>query len=159
MTLTIKSCLTKAEELNVPIIGDVSFRGDCKKEDSELIQFFTDVRYHYPQYAHLIFHPENEMKVNGGSSYKQHSVSVAKGRLDGLADIIVLPINKNAPALIIELKRFDISKSLAGEKLKIHFLKQLMCLSSQKQNGAIVCVALGCQNAFKAFEDYVKQYG
>lgn len=157
--LTLKSCLSRADELGIEIRGDVSFRGDCKLEDVDLASFFAWVRYQYPQYASFIFHPETEFNPTGGASYNYHAKSKAKGRLDGLADIICLPISQGAPAFLCELKRQDISKSLASAKRKQHFENQLMLLSSQKAAGNFAIVALGFEAAKAAFIEYVEMYG
>lgn len=157
--LTLKSCIARAEELQIPIIGDLSYRGDCPVEDADLASFFAWVRYQYPQYASLIFHPETEMLVNGGSSFAYHAKSKAKGRVDNLPDVICLPISPGAPAFCCELKRSDISKSLQGRSRKEHFEKQLLILRSHLEHGAVVSVALGLDNLKTSFEEYVGKYG
>jgi hypothetical protein len=156
--ITLKHCISEAGRLGVPIIGDTELRGECKKEDPELASFMAWVRHNYPEYKNLVFHPENEMQTNGGASFAYHAKSKAKGRLDGLCDIVCLPISLGAPALLIELKRVNFAKSLANKAQKEHFLNQIMLLSSQKKHGAVVCVALGADNAKQAFNDYVEQY-
>lgn len=156
---TLKDCQTRANELIIPIAGDWSYRGACPVEDADLCSFFAWVRLHYPQYYSLIFHPESEMPVNGGSSYGYHAKSSAKGRVDNLPDIICLPINYGSPAFCCELKRKDISKSLGSAKRKAHFEKQLLRLQSHKQHGAFVCIALGLDNAKHVFKQYVETYG
>lgn len=144
--------------MDVPIYGDVSFRSDCQIEDSELATFFAWVRMSYPGFESLIFHPETEMPVNGGASYAYHAKSKAKGRVDNLPDIICLPIHPGAPAFCCEMKRQDIQKSLAGKNRKQHFIKQLLRLRSHLEHGAVVCVALGADNAKQAFNQYVEKY-
>ena len=156
---TIKCCISKAESIGIKIYGDVKFRGDCPLEDSCLASFFAWVRYQYPQYANLIFHPETEMPVNGGSSFAYHAKSKAKGRVDNLPDVICLPISTGAPAFCCELKRRDISKSLQSKSRKEHFNKQLLILRSHFEHGAVVSVALGFDNLKKSFEEYVGKYG
>jgi hypothetical protein len=84
MALTLKSCIQAANESGIAIYGDAGFRGDCNKEDSDLASFFSWVRFNYPVYASLIFHPEMEMPTNGGASYAYHAKSKAKGRVDSL---------------------------------------------------------------------------
>lgn len=159
MKLTLKSCLDAAEKCGVTIYGDASFRGECKAEDADLAGFFAWARHEYPEYESLIFHAETEFNPQGNSSFAYHAKSKAKGRMDGIADIICLPISHGAPAFMCELKRLDISQSLAKKERKIHFNKQLLRLQSQKEHGAVVCVALGLDNAKQAFKDYEKRYG
>ena len=158
MTKTLKSSIELAEDLRITIIGDIKYRGDCPKEDTDLANFFAWVRYEYKEYYNLIFHAETEFNPQGGSSYAYHAKSKAKGRLDGLADIVCLPISKGAPAFICELKRKNIAKSLASKKMKFHFEDQLLRLSSQQQHGNIAIVALGLDAVKQAFTEYVKEY-
>lgn len=158
MKLTLKSCIEKAASLDIEIIGDVNYRGECKAEDADLASFFAWVRKEYPQYRSFVFHAETEFNPTGPASYAYHAKSKAKGRLDGIADIICLPISKGAPAFMCELKRKDISKSLANKKRKEHFEIQLLLLKSQKIAGNIAIVALGLEAAKAAFKSYVRDY-
>ena len=155
---TLKSSIALAEDLRIKIVGDIKYRGDCPKEDTDLASFFAWVRYQYKEYYDLIFHNETEFNPQGGSSYAYHAKSKSKGRLDGLADIVCLPISKGAPAFICELKRKDILKSLSGEKRKTHFETQLMRLSSQQDCGNITIIALGLDAVKQAFTEYVEEY-
>ena len=159
MSITFKDCVEKAKELDIEITGDIKYRGNCNKEDSDLASFFAWVRFNYPEYAFLIFHPESEFNPVGGSSYAYHAKSKAKGRVDGLADIICLPISKIAPAFTCELKRVNLAKSLTTLKRKEHFFKQLMILGSQKEAGNVAIVALGFEAIKKAFIEHVEMYG
>lgn len=156
--LTLKSCLARADELGVEIVGDVNYRGECKAEDADLASFFAWVRYEYPILRHFIFHAETEFNPTSATSYTYHAKSKAKGRLDGIADIICLPISNGAPAFLCELKRCDISKSLASKKRKQHFENQLMLLSSQKSASNVAIVALGFDAAKAAFIEYVEKW-
>ena len=159
MKLTLKTCLARADELGIEIKGDPSYRGDCPIEDSDLASFFSWVRYNYPQYESLIFHCETEFNPTSASSYAYHTKSKAKGRLDGIADIVCLPVSSGAPAFLCELKRLDVSKSLASKKRKEHFETQLLLLSSQKSFGNIAIVALGLEATKTAFKEYIDEYG
>lgn len=155
---TIKDCINLASDLGIDVYGDHSFRGECSLEDSCLASFFAWVRYQYPQYHDLIFHCETEFNPTSATSYAYHAKSTAKGRLDGLADIVCLPIKSGAPAFVCELKRKDISKSLASKKRKEHFHTQLLRLQSQKKSGAFAIVALGLDAAKAAFIEYMEKY-
>lgn len=157
--MNLKQCLQAITDTGVSVYGDIKWRGNCNVEDADLASFFAWVRFNYPDYHDLIFHPENEMQVNGGSSFSYHSKSVNKGRLDGVADVVCLPIRSGAPAFIMELKRLDIGKSLAGEKRQLHMIKQLSRLESQFNHGAFACICLGLDNAKQAFDEYVRKYG
>lgn len=159
MKLNLKHCIEHTEALNIPVYGDMHWRGDCNIEDADLASFFAWVRYEYPEYAMLIFHPENEMPVNGCASFAYHTKSKNKGRLDGLADVICLPISPCAPAFVMELKRLDFAKSCSGQKRQQGYMRQLMCLESQIEHGAFACICLGLDNAKQAFEEYLGEYG
>ena len=158
MKPTLKSCLARADELGVEIVGDVDYRGECTVEDADLASFFAWVRHQYPLLRHFVFHAETEFNPTGGTSYAYHAKSKAKGRLDGIADIVCLPISSGAPAFLCELKRCDISKSLASKKRKEHFETQLMLLGSQKSAGNVAIVALGLEAAKFAFVEYVNNW-
>lgn len=126
----------------IKVYGDTSFRGQCPLEDTELIDFFTEVYYLYPKTYHLIaFHPKNE----GKKKMAQVQKDKAKGQKKGVSDIIV-PGN---PTLIIELKRKDHTQSY-WEDGQIQFLEQA------HKAGAYVCLALGLEAAIQAFNDWVK---
>ena len=161
-TITIKHCLDRAKELGVPVIGDVKFRGDCKVEDSELADFHQKVTFNYPQYADLAFHVPNEFtadKSKGGAKFAHMAKRKNKGVKDGMCDYVVLPIRLSAPVFLCEMKRRDISESIKNKKQKLHFLQQIELLASQKQHGAVVCVALGCDSAYQEFIKYVEEWG
>ena len=126
----------------IRVYGDTSFRGKCSVEDTELINFFTEVYYLYPETYHLIaFHPKNE----GKKTMAQVQKDKAKGQKKGVSDIIV-PGN---PTLIIELKRKDHTQSY-WEDGQIQFLEQA------HKAGAYVCLALGSVAAIQAFNDWIK---
>lgn len=159
MKLTLKHCIEQTHELDVPIFGDISFRGDCKKEDPELAFMYQSLKLKYPQYEHLFFHVVNEWKPTGTTSYAHYAKLINKGMKPRLADFICLPIKPGAPAFLCEMKRLDISKSLNSKARKEHYLEQISLLASQKQNGAVVCVALGGNNGIQAFTEYVERHG
>lgn len=156
--LTLKQCIEQTHELNIPIYGDVSFRGECKKEDPELSYGYQALKLKYPQYEHLFFHVVNEWKPTGSTSYAHYTKLLNKGMKPRLADFICLPVKHGAPAFLCEVKRLNIAESLKSKARKEHYLEQISLLSSQKQNGAVVCVALGGHNLVQAFTEYVEKY-
>lgn len=126
---------------NVMIYGG-QYRGDCNSEDADLISFVSWFKYQYPQYAQLIFHIPNEsMKPVAGLVMDKK-----KGVLDGAPDIIIM----TNPALCMEAKRLDCSKSLSGTKSRQHFDRQMIVLSCFADNGHICGVCFGLQ-AMKQF--------
>ena len=158
MTITIKKCIEESERLGVRIYGDTSFRGDCKKEDPELVFMYQSLKLEFPQYEHLFFHVVNEWKPQGSTSYGHYAKLINKGMKPRLADFICLPINESAPAFLCEMKRKNIAESIKSKDRKVHYLEQISLLSSQKQNGSVVCVSLGGDNGVKAFREYVNEY-
>lgn len=158
--LTLKSCIALAEELYVPIIGDVSFRDKkCRQEDPELAIMFQKLRVKYPQYDCLMFHPVNEWKPDGKTSYSHYQKMLNKGMKPRICDFVCLPIALGAPVFLCEMKRKDISLSLKTRDNKQHFIEQITLLASQKEHGAVVSLALGGDNGIQAFDEYVRKYG
>lgn len=156
--LTLKGSIGTAISSGIRVFGDLSFRGDCPKEDTDLIGFFSWVRYHYPEYSCNIFHVANEFNPNEKkSSFGFHSSSLAKGRVNGICDVICIPISEEHSSFCCELKRRDISKSLSSKKRKEHFNLQVEILKKQMIFGNYCCIALGLDAIKKAFIDYVSK--
>lgn len=124
------------------VYGDLDFRGDCPPEDAHLVTFFNQINKKYPGTYHLIaFHPKNE----GKKTYLQAQADKSKGQKAGVSDIIVV----GNPALVIELKRMDHTKSKFEDG-------QLQFLEMAHNAGAMVCLAFGHEAALQAFEDWRK---
>ena len=122
---------------NIPVFGDMTFRGDCPSETVEAVTFFAKIRREYPDtYGKVITHIRNE----GARSYQQTAKQKAEGMTKGAPDILI-PGN---PAFCCELKRQDHTKSKWQEG------QQDYLLVAQNQ-GAFVCVALGYKAAYEAF--------
>lgn len=114
----------------LPVYGDVSYRGDCPKEDVELSTFFNQLRKTYPDIAKRAWHTENE-------GVKNHDKSRMKGQLVGVSDIVIMP------GFCCEMKRLDHTKS-TWQKGQVDFLKAC------QEAGTYVCVALGWEAAMEA---------
>lgn len=124
--------------------GNTDFRGDCPKEDDELITFFNQLKMHYPELATIAIHPDNEGLLIG-AAHNAHIKQKAKGAIrNGAADIIIV----GCPAFVCEMKRQDHTKSRWQDG-------QLEFLESSKKHGAFVCVALGYEAALNAVNDWV----
>ena len=118
------------------------YRGECNSEDADLISFVSWFKYQYPQYAQLIFHIPNEsMKPIAGLVMDKK-----KGVLDGAPDIIIM----TNPALCMEAKRKDASKSLQSTKARCHFDRQMKVLSGFAKIGHRCAVCFGL-DAMKQF--------
>jgi len=122
---------------DIPVYGDIKFRGDCPSETVEAVTFFAKIRREYPDtYGLIATHIRNE----GKRSFNQVSKQKAEGMTKGAPDIII-PGN---PAFICELKRKDHTKSSWQDGQQEYLL-------AAKKEGAFVCVALGYESAFEAF--------
>lgn len=133
---------------DIPVYGDITFRGICPKEEVEQASFFSKLRRDYPASWGLIaLHPRNEgLKEKGQfSSVIKHA---AEGMTKGASDIII----PGSPSFICELKRVDHTKSTWQEG-------QLEYLAAAKNAGAFVCVALGAVAAWEAFEAWRSTQG
>lgn len=125
------------------VYGDVSFRGDCSSESAEQVTFFARLRRQHPNtWGLLAVHPRNEGKRTHYQTAKQKS----EGMTPGAADIVI----PGCPAFVCELKRRDHTKSTWQDN-------QLEYLEQAQAAGAFVCVALGCDGAWSAFEDWIKE--
>lgn len=126
--------------------GDTSYRGDCPKEDAELMTFFNELNRLHPQLATIAIHPDNEGLVLG-SGHHHHIKQKAKGAIKkGAADIIIV----GCPAFVCEMKLQDHTKSRWQDG-------QLAFLESSQKQGAFACVALGYVAALEALKDWITQ--
>ena len=129
---------------DIKVFGNMDFRGDCAKEDLELITFFNQLRVKYPKLAQVAIHPDNEGLVLG-TGHQQHIKQKAKGAIKkGAADIIIV----GSPSFVCELKRKDHTKSQWQDG-------QIDFLQTSQELGAFVCVALGYEAALQAVNDWV----
>lgn len=119
------------------VYGDKSYRGDCPKESVEQVTFFNRVRK--TEWADIALHPRNEGKFTPGQVSKQK----AEGMCPGASDIIII----GTPVFVCELKRRDHTKS-SWQPGQLNFL------SESQRRGAFVCVALGCDAAWEAFQEW-----
>ena len=132
---------------NLPfrVYGDQSFRGKCPVEALEQITFFRRVRDAYPDsYGLIAFHPRNEGLKSGGQ-FSSVSKIKAEGATRGVPDIVI----PGSRTLMIELKRRDRTVCAWQEG-------QYECLLAAHNAGAFVCVALGCNAAWEAFNEWLK---
>lgn len=134
----------RLHELPFPVYGDASFRGKCPREDVEQVTFFNRLRQRHPEtWGILGLHPRNEgMKQRGQfSSVQKHA---AEGMTKGASDIII----PGCPAFVGEIKRRDHMQSAWQDG-------QVEYLTAAHQAGAFACVALGCDAAWEAFEEWL----
>jgi hypothetical protein len=123
------------------VYGDTSYRGECPSETIEAITFFAQLRREYPDtYGLIATHIRNE----GKRSWEQVARQKAEGMTKGAPDIII-PTRR---AFVCEMKRRDHTKS-KWQPMQLEYLK------SAHDAGAFVCVALGYDAAYSAFQDSI----
>jgi len=126
----------------LPCYGAMDYRGDCPPESAEQMTFFSKLRREHPDtYGRLALHPRNE----GKRSHQQTRRHKAEGMSPGAADIVI----PGAPSFVCELKRQDHTKGRFEPE-------QLAYLEAAQAAGAFVCVALGWEAAWQAFEEWRK---
>lgn len=133
---------------NIPVFGDVSFRGKCPLEDVEQVSFFNRLRREYStSYGLIALHPRNEGLKTGGqfTTVMKHK---AEGMTPGASDIII----PARVAFVCEMKRQDHTKSKWQDGQQAY-------LQASANAGAFACVALGAMAAWQAFEAWKAQYG
>lgn len=131
----------------IRVYGDVSFRGKCPREEFEQVSIISQIRRTYPNtYGKIVIHPRNEGLKKGGqfSTVLKHA---AEGMTKGASDVIV----PGSPAFVCEVKRRDHTQSKWQDG-------QIEYLEAAQSCGAFVCVALGAQAAWQAFEDWRINY-
>lgn len=120
--------------------GDPAYRGDCPKEDAELITAVNWMRREHPDLAAVMVHIENE----GKRTMAQAAMAKAKGLNTGAVDLVLLC----SPPLCLELKRRDHTASSWGKG------QQEFMLAAQKQ-GAFVGLCLGAEGVKDAVKEYL----
>lgn len=123
---------------NIPIYGDTNYRGKCPNETPEQVSFFNWIRQK-TDCGPIAIHIRNEAKRH----YTQANKHKVEGMCAGAADIII-PGN---PAFVCELKRQDHTQCKISKD-------QIEFLTAAQNNGAFVCIALGCAAALEAFEEW-----
>ena len=127
---------------DIRIWGNTEFRGDCPSEALEQVTFFARLRRQYPDsYGIIALHPRNE----GKRTHLQVAKEKSEGMTTGATDIVI----PGRQTFICELKRRDHTKSKLGDE-------QLAFMRASGKAGAYVCIALGVDAAWEAFEDWRK---
>lgn len=125
------------------VYGPLDYRGDCPREDTEQINFFSWLTVHKKELALLALHPKNESRRSWGMvNYDQKTGAINTGASD-----IVIP---GAPAFVCELKRLNHTKSTWQPG-------QIEYLEAAKNAGCFVCVALGSDAVKLAIDDWIRQ--
>lgn len=125
---------------DIPVFGDWSYRGDCPKEVAEQITFINRIRTKYPDsYGAVIVHNRNEGKRTMAQIQREKMEGLTTGAPD-----ISIPAKVS---FLCELKRRNQVLSAISDK-------QLSYLRTAQKLGAFVCVALGCDAAEAAFDEW-----
>ena len=124
------------------VYGDLSYRGDCLREDTEQINFFSWLSMHHKQLSALALHPKNESRRSWG----QVNYDKKTGAINAGASDIVIP---GAPSFVCEIKRRNHMKS-SWQPGQLDYLK------AASDAGCFVCVALGADAAKEAIGDYLE---
>jgi hypothetical protein len=125
----------------LPVFGDLDYRNKkCPVESAEQITFFNTLRREYPELGKIAIHPRNE----GKRTIQQTQRHKAEGMTTGASDIII----PGCPAFVCEMKRQDHTLCSWEDD-------QLTYLETAKNNGAFVCVALGCEAAMEALQLWI----
>ena len=135
---------------NIPVYGDTSYRDkDCPRESTEQITFVSRITSQYPDtYGRIIVHPQNEGKLIRGQ-FSAVTKDKAMGSLNKGASDIIIP---GKTSFTCEIKRRDHTLSKL-EKEQIEYLE-----ACQKVGG-FVCIALGCDAAMEAFNEWISING
>lgn len=121
----------------IPVFGNASYRGECRHEDAEQIDFYAWLKHNYPLYHQLMIHPQAEGKRNGRQmNYHSRTGGIPTGASD-----VIIPGN---PCFVVELKRKDHTKSQWQPE-------QQPYLIAAKEAGAFVGLALGFDGMKEAF--------
>ncbi|AUR98062.1 hypothetical protein NVP1246O_55 [Vibrio phage 1.246.O._10N.261.54.E10] len=128
---------------DIPVFGDVNFRGKCPLETPEQISFLTLLRREFPELAEIAVHIRNE----GKRSKRQGAQQKAEGMNTGASDIVI-PCE---PPILIELKRRDHTLSSTSKE-------QLKYLINAQKLGAFACYALGAVGAMEAVRAWNIKY-
>lgn len=126
---------------NIPVFGDISYRGDCKKELLEQIDFYQWLKFNHPKYARMFIHLKNEGKKTG----RQVASEKRDGSMNpGVSDCVIIA---KVP-FCVELKRRDHKKSRLPKD-------ELDFLESAQELGCFVGVALGADGLKEAFNEWL----
>lgn len=126
----------------IPVFGDINFRGPCPLETAEQISFLCLLRDEFPELAKIAVHIRNEGKRTKRQGHQQKQEGMNTGASD-----IVIPC---CPPMLIEIKRRDHTQSTSSAK-------QLKYLVDSQEQGAFACYALGAIGAIEAVKQWHKQ--
>ena len=114
---------------------------DTASESTHAITFFNKLRREYPAYGAIATHIRNEGKRTQQQAMRQKAEGMTKGAAD-----IIIPC---CPPFICEMKSRNPNAKVSPEQIEY--------LTNAQALGAFVCIAIGYQGAFDAFECFLKK--
>ena len=136
--------IMRLSDLSFPVYGDLDFRGKCPTEALEQVTFFNRIRASHPDtWGALAVHVRNEGLKTGGQ-FGAVSRHKAEGMTAGAADIII----PGRVTFVCEMKRRDRTQSAWQDG-------QIEYLTAAHKAGTFACVALGCDAAWEAFNQWL----
>ena len=135
----------------VRLFCDVKFRGDCNKEDPDLISFVAWWKFNNPMFKSHLIHIPNEKISNPQGRIKDKK----KGVLTGAPDVLILLPMNGFCGFIMECKRKNPAESLKSAELKAHFELQKTILNGYGEQGYFACAAFGLEQMKGAWLAYV----
>lgn len=127
---------------NTKVYGDLSFRGKCFDEDTEVMAIVNQVRLKYPDV--IVLHIKNE-GPRKGKDFRQLDKDKAMGFIQGASDLVFY----GNPTLVMEVKIKDHTKARWKPN-------QEEFLHRAERNGCMAVVALGAVAGLEAVEDWLK---
>lgn len=130
----------------IKIYGNLEYRDkQCPLEAAEQMTFVNRVRREFPDtHGRTLFHAKNEGKLIKGQ-FQSITKDKAMGMVTGCVDIH----DHGSPSFCMELKRKDPTLSSISNE-------QINYLLAAQNNGSFVCLALGHEAAWEAFNDWRK---
>ena len=127
----------------IPVYGDKEYRNKkCPSESQEQVTFFAEVRNKYPNtFGKIAYHQRSE----GQKTYGQARWQKAEGQTTGASDIII----PGKPSFLCELKRQDHTLCKLSKEQEEY-------LVIARDYGSFVCIALGWEAAYEAFDHWRK---
>ena len=108
-------------------------------ESYHMITFFNSLRINFPEtYGAIAIHVRNESKRTAQQIAKHRMEGLVKGCSD-----IIIPGN---PSFVCEMKSRSPKAKISDE--------QINYLLAAQNNGSFVCIALGCDAAWEAFNEW-----
>lgn len=122
-----------------------TYRGPCRSEDCEQIDFMSWLEVHHPERYPLCFHVPNEIRASAQYMQKRKKMGVKPGVAD--------TVDTNGPVIgFFEMKRLDRTKSKVSKD-------QRDFLAAADARGHFTAICYGCEAAKEAYADFLSLHG